>query len=277
MRTLEELDHELAAKFGAYASYTNDQEPILIETYADGPAQEVDRLLDLYARPDSLLLDLGCGAGFTLCRLAPKVEHIWGFEQQEDLLEAARLRAASVNIRNATFVHGNAAVLADADSLPDNAFDLVLSRRGPNVNSFLCKMKPSALVIQELFQGYLGLLEMFGRKTFLGDLGHNQRWLIEEYSWLDLFPVSAKDYYVDLFFRDIDHLAAYLSQPGGLYSYPMPPMPYDAQRDRAALELYVKYNTTPQGVRVIQYRSVYLFRRTRVQYAPAVPDAQPSW
>ncbi len=274
-KNLSAIDQELARDYGSYASYPTGVDPALLETYGDGPAEEMDRLLDRYARADSHVLDLGCGAGFTLCRLAPKVAAIWGFDQEEQLLDAARLRAENLGLTNTKFVLGNAALAADADQLPDDTFDLVFSRRGPNVNHFIPKLKADAFVIQELVWGYLGLLESFGRKSFLGDLGQNPRWLIEEYSWLNLFPVSAKDYYYDAFFRDIDHLAAYLSQKTSLYAWPMPPMPYDETRDRPALELYARYNTTPKGIRVIHVRKVYLFRRTPVQYAPADPRVKP--
>jgi hypothetical protein len=116
---------------------------------------------------------------------------------------------------------------------------------------------------------------MFGRKSSLADVGDSPHWLVEAYSWLELFPVSIKTYYYETIFRDAGHLAAYLSQERALYSWPMPPMPYDEERDRPALELYVRYNTTPKGVRVLNQRQVYLFRRARVHYAPAIPGARP--
>jgi SAM-dependent methyltransferase len=277
MKKLNEIDQALARDYGNYASYPTSVDPVLVETYGDGPAEEVDRLLDRYARADSHVLDLGCGAGFTLCRLAPKVSSIWGFEQEEQLLAAARLRAEDMGLSNAHFVSGNASLDADAAQLADDTFDVVLSRRGPNVNHFMPKLKAEAVVIQELVQGYLGLLEMFGRKSFLADIGDNPRWLIDEYSWLNLFPVSVKEYYYDSYFRDTDHLAAYLSQKTALYSWPMPAMPYVEARDRAALELYARYNSTPKGIRLINKRNVYLFRRTPVQYAPADSQVKPEW
>lgn len=55
----------------------------------------------------------------------------------------------------------------------------------------------------------------------------------------------------------------------------MPPMPYEESRDRAALELYARYNTTPKGIRVVNVRKVYLFRRTKVQYIPVDPTVKP--
>ena len=56
----------------------------------------------------------------------------------------------------------------------------------------------------------------------------------------------------------------------------MPPIPYDETRDRQALELYIRYNTTPDGIRMINHRKVYLFRRMVVLQAPVAPEAKPS-
>lgn len=275
--SLEELDQSFANRYGGYASYPHETDPIRIKAYGDDPADEVDRLLDIFATSESQVLDLGSGAGFTLCRLAPRVAAIWGFDQDANLLAAAQQRAAQAKLSNTTFVHGNVAVADDVAKLPDNTFDLVLSRRGPNVNqTVMPKLKPEAYIVQELFQDPLGLLEMFGRKTFQADVADNPHWLVEAYSWLDLFPVSMKEYFYESYFRDADHLAANLSQNTSLCSWPMPPMPYEETRDRGALELYTRFNTTPDGVRVLNHRKVYLFRRTIVQQAPAIPGIRPS-
>lgn len=278
MKPLAELDRELANRYGSYASYATDVDPVLVETYGDGPADEVDRLLDIFAKPDSRVLDLGCGAGFTLCRLAPRVAAIWGFDEDADLLAAARERVTSQGLTNATLVLGNVAEPDDVEQLPDNTFDVVLSRRGPDVNAAAKKkLKPEAYIIQELYQNPLGLLELLGRQSFLPQIGSNPHWLVESYSWLGFLPVSVKEYHYESFFRDAEHLIAHLSQKNALFSWPMPPMPYEEERDRQALELYVRYNTTPKGVRLINHRKVYLFRRTRVRYAPTAPEVKPRW
>ena len=263
MRTeleLEKLDQKLALQYGPYASYPHASDPVLVKTFGDGPADEVDRLLDNYATPESQVLDLGCGAGFTLCRLAPKVNAIWGFDVDKKLLKAAELRAAQANIQNATLVYGNVAVAEDVAKLPDDTFDLVLSRRGPDVNQDLMKkLKPDALIVQELWQDPLALLEIFGRKTFLRDVWESPHQKVPQYSWLNLFPVSVKEYFYEVFFRDANHLIAFLTQKTSFYSWPMPPTPYEEKRDREALELYVRYNKTDEGVRLIHHRKVYLF------------------
>lgn len=276
MNTLNELDRRLSGRYGSYASYASEADPILMEAYGDSPADEVDRLLDRYARPESCVLDLGCGAGFTLCRLAPRVAAIWGIDQDADLLDAARQRVAGLGLDNAMLVLGDVTRPDDVAPLPDGTLDLVFSRRGPNMTApLMSKLKAEAVIVQELYQDSPGLLEMFGRKSFLANVGNDPNWLIDAYSWLGLFPVSIKTYYYETVFRDAEHLAAHLSQEKALYSWPMPPLPYDEQRDRPALELYVRYNTTPKGIRVLNQRQVYLFRRTPVHYAPAIPEARP--
>ena len=105
---VEELDQELAERYGGYASYKRDDDTT-IYTYGDSPSDEIDRLLDAYCKPESRVLDIGCGAGFTLCRLAPKVAEIWGFEQEPDLIEATHLRAAQLGLGNVQCVLGNVA------------------------------------------------------------------------------------------------------------------------------------------------------------------------
>ena len=276
--TLQNLDRTLAQRFGAYASFQNESDPILVRTFGDDPADEIDRLLDIFATPESQVLDLGCGAGFTLCRLAPKVKAIWGFDMEAELLEAAQLRAVQSSLENATFITGNVAMAEDVAKLPDDTFDVVFSRRGPDLNQDLMpKLRSDAIVIQELYQDPLSLLEIFGRKTFMRDIWNNPHNKVALYQRLNLFPVSIKEYFTESFFRDADHLVAYLSRPNAFLSWPMPPIPYDDARDRQALELYIRYNTTPDGIRLINHRKVYLFRRMVVLQAPVAPDVMPSY
>ncbi|MEZ4729780.1 MAG: methyltransferase domain-containing protein [Caldilineaceae bacterium] len=275
MNTLAELDRALAVKYGSYASYVTDTDPVL-KTYNDGPADEVDRLLDRFAKPDVTLLDLGSGAGQTLCRLASKVKAIWGFNEEEDLHKAAQLRVANLGIRNATIVLGNVVKAEDIAQLPDNTFDVVLSRRGPDVNAELCKkLKSDAYIIQELYQQPLALHELFGRKPFLPTVGDNPHWLVNQYLWLGFAPVSVKEYFFNGYFRDVEHLISHLHKEFQFIDWRMPPLHFDEEKDRTALDLYVRYNTTPKGIRLLCHRKVYLFRRTEFSYFPAAPELKP--
>ena len=270
---LTELDKTLAERYGGYASYKTEGGAV-VDFYSDNPADEVDRLLDACTTRGSRVLDIGCGAGFTLCRLAPKVAEIWGIDQDEALLEASRQRVAKLNLTNAKLVLGNVAVADDLKQLPDDAFDLLFSRRGPNVVlAMLPAIKPNALIVQELVRGTLGLKALFGREPVLPTVGSNPHDLIETYSWLGFVPVSVKDYFYDEFYRDAAHLIGDL-QRKLLWDWRMPDLPYDEARDRAALDLYVRYNSTERGIRVTHRRSVYLFRRTTISRFPAIPDAR---
>lgn len=201
---------------------------------------------------------------------------VWNLDSDAALWDAARERLKAHGIPNATLIAGSGNDPGVVGLLPDAHFDLVLSRRGPGVNhTLLPKLAPDARVIQELWLDPPGLLEIFGRKSALVDVGNNPRWLMDTYACLDLRAVSFKEYYFDLYFADADHLARYLSLPTQLLSYPMPAMPYDDALDRQALELYVRYNEKRKGVHVIGRRMAGLFRREPVQYAPARPDVEP--
>lgn len=270
------IDEKLVDYYGSYASFTTPSDPAGVNHFGDSHVTEIDRLLDQFSGSDVTLLDLGCGAGQTLCRVAPQVQAIWGFDENEELLSITRQRVAKHGLSNATLVLGNVAEPEDIARLPDNTFDLVLSRRGPDINeSLLPKLKTTAVVIQELYQSPLGLNEIFGREAFLPQVSSDPHWLIKKYKWLGLLPVSVKDYFFEQYFRDTEHLAEYLSKRSTLGHWRMPLRPFDPQTDQLALSLYARYNTTPQGIRLLGNRKVYLFRRTPVAHFPAYPDLQP--
>lgn len=269
-----DLDRDLANRYGGYASYRGENEPVY-DHYGDNPANEVDRLLDIFATPERRALDIGCGAGFTLCRLAPHVAEIWGIDQDEALLAAARQRVLKRSLANATLLAGNVAVADDMRGLPDDAFDVLFSRRGPDVTAgMLHAIKADAVIVQELVRGTLGVKPLFGREPFAPAVGSTPHPLIEYYAGFGFVPVSVKDYFYDAFFRDAAHLVHDLKGKL-LWHWTMPDYPYDEARDRSALDLYVRYNTTSRGIRVTHHRSVYLFRRAEMPRFPAIPDAKP--
>jgi SAM-dependent methyltransferase len=257
---LEILDAQLSEEYGAYASFSNPQDPPL-EFLGPSAADEMRHLLDVYATAESSVLDLGCGAGFSLCRLAPKVKTIWGFDQDNALLEAARLRARAAKIENAMFVLGNNSNAADFDQLPEGTFDLGFSQRGPNLTRLLLsKLKPDAIWAQEFAQLPLGLNELFGRtpsmfrphSTLGGDGG------IGIYMDLGMLVISVRTLFYEQFFSDIHQLDAYLGRYWCLINND-----YHAEKDRPALELYCRYSTTPRGIRLTHFRTIGVYRRVQ--------------
>jgi SAM-dependent methyltransferase len=264
-----EFDIELAKRYGIFASYQSDAAPSQVEYHGENPAAEVDRLLDQYATSESTVLDIGCGAGHTLCRLAPKVRQIWGIDQAEDLLNATRQRAELLGIENATLVLGDSRDPEAVQSLPDETFDLAFSRRGPMFSKPLLRtLRKDAIFVQELVSNLDGypLGEVFGRWHSAPYSYTDQEVILREYANLGLIPISCKEYFYEEFYRDSEHLAAFLTQVGAMLCpwwmpKPLPRKPYDPQSDRDALELYVRYNTTPKGVRILRQRKIFVLRR----------------
>jgi len=75
-------------------------------------------------QPVDIVLDLGCGVGHTLRRVAPRVRHAVGADATPGMLEGARTLMAREGIANVTLV------VATAESLPflDAFFDGVVCR-----------------------------------------------------------------------------------------------------------------------------------------------------
>lgn len=263
-------DRKLAGRFGGYASYNTPNDPFWTDFHGDSPSVEMERLLDLYTSSDSKVLDLGCGAGFTLCRLSAKVREIWGIDLEVDLLAAARERVQHRNLNNVTLVQGDTTDPATVARLPEGHFDFAFSRRGPFLTESLArKLTPDALFVVELAQDSLGLKELFGRNPSLPRSLGDPEWAITHHFSIGYVPVSAKSYWYEDWFRDEDHLAAFLAQGAPLTNWWMHACPYDDVRDRPALELYCRYNRTSEGIRVIGHKRVYVFRCQPTRYYPA--------
>ena len=267
------IDHEIAPSRGAYASYITANDPIRTDFHGDSPAVEMDRLLDSLTHSDSKVLDLGSGAGFTLCRLASGVAEIWGVDLDAELMGACRERVKAIGIANAHLILGDTPDPAVLAQLPENHFTLAFSRRGPFLSEALAKkLTPDALFVVELAQDFLGLKEIFGRTPMLPKSPGDAEWAITAQATVGFVPVSAKSYWYEEWFRDADHLAAYLAQGAPLQNWWMDACPYDPQRDRAALELYARYNRTAEGIRLAGHRKIYVFRRQATNYYPALGE-----
>jgi hypothetical protein len=170
-------------------------------------------------------------------------------------------------------VDGNASIVTDTDKLPDDHFDLALSQRGPDFNHWLVsKLKDGAFVIQELVAPFscYPLREIFGRTNYAPYNYKGRDVLLHKYAEWGLFPVSVKEYFYEEFYRDVHHFEADLRKStANLTDWHVgTPRPYEAARDRVALELYARYNTTPRGIRMLQHRMIFVLRRTTVAYYP---------
>lgn len=269
--SLAELDHKLAIQFGDYAGFETAVSPSF-DFYGDSPGAEFKRLLNNCLSPESAILDLGCGAGQTICQIAAQVKEVWGFEQEPSLMAAAKQRVIESGLKSVTFVEGNAAEANDIGKLPDH-FDVIFSERGPDLNSDLApKLKAGGYFLQELVSQFDGfhLREFLGRRPFTNYAFSKQSDLVlANLANLGIRPVSFREFYYDAFFRDLTHLEAYLQQvPAALSNWRLGPKPYQPERDRAALELFAQYNQTPRGIRLLQHHIIFIGRKEPVHFYP---------
>ena len=109
-------DVDVRAQFGkTAAAYVSSA------THASG--EDLDRLIAVAApRSGERALDLGCGVGHTLRRIAPLVAFAVGADATLEMLQAGR--ASVVSAPNAAFAQSDAAALPFADA----SFDLVTCR-----------------------------------------------------------------------------------------------------------------------------------------------------
>lgn len=257
-RKLETLDDQLAAA-GAYLSYPTPHDPVREEFYGPAPAKAIDEILEVYAAPQSCVLDLGCGAGFTLCHLARRAREVWGIDEDAKCIEAARLRAQCEGLCNVRLVHGGVGDEQAIAKLSDNAFHLGFSRRGPNLlPSMMGKLREDAIWIQEVPRWMTGMNELMGqdKRFFLPHARGDESWIVDFYARLGFTAASIHTWFYEQYFRDVDHLAGYLSS-----AWYLAHRGYDPARDRDALELYGRYNMTEHGIRVTRSRLLGVYRR----------------
>ncbi len=156
--------------------------------------------------------------------------------------------------------------------LPEATFDLALTRRGPNLSPHLMRtLREGAVVVQELVSNFDGypLGEIFGRRPYAPYNYTDQQVILSNYAEQGLFPVSCKEYFYEEYFRDSEHLEQYFIQVDAmLKNWRLPPRPYVPTTDRAALDLYVRYHTTPKGIRLLRQRKIFVLRKTVVSYYP---------
>jgi ubiquinone/menaquinone biosynthesis C-methylase UbiE len=76
-----------------------------------------------YFKPDSEILEFGCGSGSTAIYHAPRVKHIRAIDISPRMLEIAKERATSANVDNITF---ECATLEEINA-PDESFDVVMA------------------------------------------------------------------------------------------------------------------------------------------------------
>lgn len=96
--------------------------------YAKSPLSDPEayehkiKITQSYLKPDMELMEFGCGTGSTAIRHAPFVKHILATDFSEKMLEIAKEKVKSNDVRNITFKQSS----IDDFQAPDNTYDVIM-------------------------------------------------------------------------------------------------------------------------------------------------------
>ncbi|NIP18657.1 MAG: methyltransferase domain-containing protein [Xanthomonadales bacterium] len=99
------------------------------ERYAQRPVADqasYEKKLEItrgYLRPDSEVLEIGCGTGSTALALAPCAGHVLATDIAPGMIEIAKRKAAAAGIRNVTFETR----AADEHGIPESRYDVIMA------------------------------------------------------------------------------------------------------------------------------------------------------
>lgn len=105
---------------GWVSSYTGE---LLSTTEMEEYKNNVTLKLEKYLHPEARVLEIGCGSGLTLFKLAPKVGYYLGTDISEAIIEKNKHQASELNLTNVDF-----RVLAahESSQILDQSFDIII-------------------------------------------------------------------------------------------------------------------------------------------------------
>lgn len=241
---------------GIYSSRERYTEEKVTEEGNNGEDEFVKSVLN--AASGKRVLDVGCGLGDIAIRMGATADEVVGIDVSQVALTRARKKLADSRLANVRFQ------LADAKDIPfpDEAFDVVISRRGPVTESVRTlgeayKVLKKGGLLMEITIGERdkhNLAQIFGR----GQMYHvKEKVTVSKTKMLrkaGFEVVEAKDYIATEIFQTLDDLL------NRLKSAPIIP-DFDIHRDRRHLERVGKELKTHRGIETEIHRVVLLARK----------------
>jgi SAM-dependent methyltransferase len=242
----------VAAKFGGYSVELG--EPTHRRFAGADPEAVFEELVRRYVSSGAHGLDIGCADGRHTLELAPSFGHLTGIDLSQGMLEVGRRLLAEQQIANAGFEARD----ASHTGYEDASFDLVYSRRGPTFyGEFARLLRPGGVYVEIQIgdQDTRALKEQFGRGQDYGGwdtpaLGRNT----EALRSVGLEVIEAADYYLDDFYRDLDHFCEFLE---GVPIF----TDFDRIADLPHLEAYIAGHTGAEGIVLPRHRVVIAARK----------------
>jgi SAM-dependent methyltransferase len=235
-----EFYSKVAGRFGGYSSGAKR-----IEVFPDGdPEDAFDEITTRHGRADATLLDVGCADGRNLLRIAPAFTKVHAIDMASEMLDSAVRHRAGSGLDHVEFELRD----ASATGYPDEAFDVVTSRRGPLfTQEYLRVLKPGGSLVHLGIgeQDVRELKEVFGRGQLHGrwdgvPVATQARAELEDAGFV---TAREQNFTYEEFFLDPTELDTFLH---------MVPIfeDYDSEADGELFSRYVARASSDRGVRL---------------------------
>ncbi|MDJ1134785.1 class I SAM-dependent methyltransferase [Streptomyces iconiensis] len=237
--TNPEFYSQVALKFGGYTS--NAQRTKIFRTV--DPEALFGETVTALGGGTAHLLDVGCADGLNVLAVAPAYRQVTAIDMAAEMLDAARANQlrAGPGPTEVSFQQRD----AEHTGLPDAAFDVISSRRGPLfADEFWRLLKPGGSLV------YLGIgerdvqdiKEVFGRGQQYGQWGtsilETEQLRLEKQGFL---TVRAEDIWFDEYFHSRADLCRFLEVVPIFEEF-------DAERDAGSLDRFISRAQTERGI-----------------------------
>jgi SAM-dependent methyltransferase len=221
---------------------------------AGDPEQIFEHEVRARADREKRALDVGCGDGRFILRMAEVFGYVVGIDHAGGMLAVARQRQGELGVENVTLLEQN----AQHTTFPAASFDVVYSRRGPTFYAEyhrLLKAGGHFLAITIGNRDAVQLKEVFGRGQGFAErdvsrLDSDRRGLTH----VGFEVVSQAEYHYDEYYDSYADLELFLR---GVPIFE----DFDPEADRPRLERYVAHFQEPQGIRLPRHRVIDIARK----------------
>lgn len=243
---------KVAQKFGGYGYGINS------EYMSEYPASEPEKifrekLLGLSSK-DEIALDIGCADGKFTLSVAPFFRKVYGIDTSKVNLDIAKSHSGDERSKNVVYS------LQDANhtSFEDSFFDLAYCRRGPSYYQEYHRVLKTKGHYLEIGIGELDTVELrkiFGRGQNYGEwdnstLGKNLKAL----GGLGFKVIFAENFHYFEYYPSYEELDLFLQ---GVPIFE----DFDSEKDKVALQKYVKKFSTDKGIQLSRHRLVMVVQK----------------
>jgi len=245
---------KIAKKFGGYG-YGNSKKAVYKSEYPAGEPEKVfkEKLLGLSSK-NKIALDIGCADGKFTFSIAPFFQKVYGIDTSKVNLDIAK--SHNEDERSKTVEYS----LQDANHtlFKNSFFDVAYCRRGPTYYTEYHRVLKTNGHYLEIEIGEMDTVELkkiFGRGQNYGkwdtsELDRN----LKELQAIGFKVIFAENYHYFEYYPSYEELDLFLQ---GVPIFE----DFDSEKDKAALQKYVKKFSTDKGIQLSRHRLIMVMQK----------------